>query len=127
MPTPQEYALALGGGLRQNSGQPGVAPFGLRHSGVSPKGMGFFGPIPTPSGQIATEVSMESDLNGRNVEFPLLVPTLAPEEISAVIGGGGLEQLPQSAVDKASSHAMARILRGQSPFAGPQDLRFPIP
>lgn len=124
MPTPQQYAQVLGSGIRPYSGTPGLSPGGLRHSGMAPKGMGFFGPIATPTGDVSTEISVEEEMNGQNVEFPLLVPTLSADELSGVVGGNSPSP---DVLDKARSHALARILRGLSPFAGPQDLRFPQP
>jgi hypothetical protein len=72
---------------------------------------------------MATEISMEDEINGRNVEFPLLVPTLGSDEMAGALAGN----FSPGSIEKARSHALARILRNQSPFAGPQDLRFPIP
>lgn len=122
MPSPYELARALGSGITTEPGAQSLAPYGIRHSGLAPKGMGYFGRV-LGQGGISTELSAEGDINGQNVEFPLLVPTLAPNDFKSVMAG----DVPDSAYSAARAHALARILKGQSPFAGPQDMRMPIP
>ena len=104
---------------RRISGRQGLAPYGLRHSGIAPKGLGFFGAIPNPRGGISTELSAESD----GLEYPLIVPTLSKEELNGVLSG----QPSTEALAKALSHAISRRKQGLSPFAGPTDLRWPRP
>lgn len=101
----------------------GVAPFGLRNSGQAAKGLGYFGRIPTQDGSVATELSSEFEYNGQPVEHPLLVPTLEADEISHLVSGG---EPTRGIYDKAQRHAIARILKGESPFAGPADLRMQV-
>ena len=57
------------------------------------------------------------------MEYPLMVPTLDQTQLSAVLSG----QITPDIEQQARAHALARMLRGESPFAGPQDLRFPLP
>lgn len=77
------------------------APYGYRPDG-SPKGRGFLGEIPADDGGMATEMSFDFDVDGKNILAPLLVP------------GYGVAKDPYR---WAEDHAMRRISNGQSPFA----------
>jgi hypothetical protein len=113
----------LGSGLRQMTGM-GLAPYGLRHSGEGAKGLGFFGALPHQGGGYSTEISSEFEHNGKSVEHPLLVPTLDVSEIKHLLSG----QEPTEAIyEKARAFALQRANMGLNPFAGPQDLRYPMP
>jgi hypothetical protein len=108
---------ALGSGLTM--GGQGLAPYGLRHSGQAPKGLGFMGAVPHPEGGHSTELSTEFDMNGKPVEAPLMVPTLTAAELKQLLTAG-----PNDGIyEKARLHALQRMQKGLSPFAGPQDLR----
>lgn len=113
---------ALESAILQSQG--GLAPMGIRHSGQGAKGLGYFGKIPTPDGSFATELSSEFEHDGKTIEHPLLVPTLDAAEINTLVSGG---EPTQQIYDKAQRHAIVRILRGESPFAGPSDFRIPVP
>lgn len=102
----------------------GIAPYGIRHDGMGVKGRGFFGALPYQGGGVATEISSAFDQGGQEIEHPLLVPTLTADEIRHLIHGG--EPTPEI-FEKAQSHALMRRSRGESPFAGPQELRWPTP
>ena len=112
-------------GLKQHSGNKGLAPYGLRHSGEGAKGKGYFGELPAKDGDVATEYSMEDDSG----EFPSLVPTLTKEQLDYALKTG----LPRGTDEtreiekKARAHADKRRKEGKSPFAGPTELRMPTP
>ena len=97
----------------------GVAPYGVRHSGLGAKGKGFFGLLATPSGAYASEYSIESD--GR--EMPTLVPTLTADEVQSVLNG----QLTPQIIEKARAFAQQRQSAGKNAFAQPNELRYPDP
>lgn len=98
----------------------GLAPYGLRHSGEGVKGKGYFGPMAGRKGTV-TELSAEDDTGG---EYPLVVPTLTTQELEMLLA----DQEPTEAIQsKARSWANTRRARGQSPFAGPTELRMPRP
>lgn len=84
--------------------------YGTREDGT-PKGIGYFGEIQRPGGDISTELSIGVD--GR--EMPSLVPTLSRQEIAHLAGGG---EMTDPIVDKAVAHARDRYAIGKSPFAG---------
>ena len=68
---------------------------------------------------MVTEYSMDTDINGKPVQIPTLVPTLTPDEVrqmtDVVIPNHA--QLPPSIRDKALAFAKQRIDAGLSPFA----------
>jgi hypothetical protein len=87
--------------------------YGFRVDG-SPKGDGFLGPLKTPDGSVATEVSIGVNIDGKETLIPTLVPTLTQDEIQTVLKGGNI---PQPILDKAVAHAKERMAAGKSPFA----------
>lgn len=98
----------------------GLAPYGIRHSGLGAKGKGFFGMLATPSGDFSTEISAETGIG----EFPLLVPTLTRQEIDHLLSG---KSPTDNIYMKAEDFARQRIQKGLSPFAMPNELRYPLP
>ena len=88
------------------------------------KGKGFFGEIPVNQGGAMTEFSSAYEQDGKMVSHPLLVPTLNKQEIDLL--RMGIEPTPEI-YKKAQDYAQQRIGAGQSPFATPQELRYPIP
>ena len=107
----------------------GIAPFGMRYSETlkdvpTQKRFGYFGAIPDEQGNPMTELSSAFELDGHMISHPLLVPTLSADEIALLQSGA---EPTQNIYDKAQAWAMNRIQKGQSPFATPQDVRFPLP
>jgi hypothetical protein len=88
------------------------------------KGKGYFGEIPVNQGGAMTEFSSAYEQNGKMVSHPLLVPTLNKQEIDLL--RMGIEPTPEI-YKKAQDYAQQRIGAGQSPFASPQELRYPMP
>ena len=118
---PVDYSLAAGLGGRRNATNIGPGISALADNGMKSKG--FFGPLLNARGQPMTEYSADDQINGRNVQFPMLVPTLSREEVSHLTEGNG----PTDAIyEKARAHAQERILRGQSPFAQANEV-VPLP
>jgi hypothetical protein len=109
--------ILMAGLLSQSQG--GLTPYGLRHSGDSAKGKGYFGPLPTTDGGVSTEISSEDDLG----EFPLMVPTLTKSEMSHLLSGA---KPTDSIYEKAISWANNRRKQGLSPFAAQGDIRVPV-
>lgn len=113
------------------SRQDGIAPYGMRNLETGQditqgtvKGKGYFGEIPVKKGGIMGEVSSAYEQDGNLVSHPLIVPTLTKEEIDLL--GMGLKPTPEI-YKKAQDYAQQRIAAGQSPFASPQELRYPVP
>jgi hypothetical protein len=113
------------------SRQEGLAPYGMRNletgqdiTQSTVKGKGYFGEIPMNQGGAMTELSSAYGQDSNLVSHPLLVPTLNKQEIDLL--GMGLEPTPEI-YKKAQDYAQQRIGAGQSPFASPQELRYPVP
>ncbi len=88
---------------------PPVDPSWYRSDGTR-KGKGFLGPIPTPDGKTATEISIDVD----GMHIPTLVPGLSLEEITHLIGGG---RPTDEIVRKAVDHAKMRMKSGLPVFS----------
>jgi hypothetical protein len=97
----------------------------LRPDGAK-KGKGWLGeqPLKMPDGStgVATEYSVQSGavkVDGKQIDFPSLVPTLTAEErkmmLEDVIPNN--KPPPESVMQKAIEHAKKRLAAGQSPFA----------
>jgi len=89
--------------------------FGRREDGTN-KGLGFFGLLPRPDGQVSSELSFDFDHNGKRILAPLIVPTLTHDELKHLLGG----KKPTSAIfNKAADFALKRLLAGKNTFAHP--------
>jgi hypothetical protein len=98
------------------------ANFGNRVDGTA-KGMGFFGALKRPDGDISTELSVGVNIEGKELEIPLLVPGLTKAEIQHLLEDG---EPTDEIVGKAVLFARQRMAKGLSPFAGDKE-RFPLP
>jgi hypothetical protein len=115
---------AKGGAVRKQAGG-GVAPYGMRHGTIAPKGKGYFGELKRPDGDSSTELSSEFEYNNQKVEYPLIVPTLSKAELNILLKG---ERPTDDILNKAESWAKSRIDKGMSPFASSTgNERFPVP
>lgn len=90
------------------------------------KGKGWLGEqkltMPDGSTGVASEYSVQSGAvkkDGKQIDFPSLVPTLTPEEremmLTDIIPNG--KPPPESVMQKAIEHARKRLEGGKSPFA----------
>lgn len=50
------------------------------------KGLGYFGKLKRPDGNVSTELSIGVNIDGKEIEIPSLVPTLTQEEIDYLLG-----------------------------------------
>jgi hypothetical protein len=100
--------------------------YGNRPDG-SAKGDGFFGKLKRPDGSVSTEISIGVGINGKEINIPLIVPTLTKKELNYLLstdveGKDFFNKMPPSIMDKAYEHADKRIKSGISPFAGPDEI-----
>jgi hypothetical protein len=109
----------------------GLAPYGMRNleqgqniSQGTVKGKGYFGEVPTNQGGAMTELSSAYEQDGKLISNPLIVPTLTKQELDLL--KSGREPTPQI-IKKAQDYAQKRMGSGQSTFATPQELRYPVP
>jgi hypothetical protein len=89
-----------------------------------PKGVGYYGELQRPDGNISGELGMGRQAGAHN-EIPTMVPGLSPQEMSVMLSTPEGQRYPDSVRnsirDKAESHAAFRELNGQSPWAGIND------
>jgi hypothetical protein len=95
-------------------------PQDLRADGTQ-KGNGWQGPIKRPDGKVMSEISVGVNLEGKDLEIPLIVPTLTKQELDWLAkhdpqSPDFMKTLPKSIGDKAVAHARERMKAGQSPF-----------
>jgi hypothetical protein len=97
--------------------QDNVPEYMRRLDGTVKSERGFLGPIRNKvSGKTMTEVSIGQPGSEEGF-YPLLVPTLTPEEVETIANMDlERERPPFSIIEKARAHAMERIDRGLSPF-----------
>jgi hypothetical protein len=100
-------------------GSPGTdeSTWGARTDG-SAKGRGWLGLLRRPDGKVSSELSVGVQLDGKETEIPLLVPTLTRAEVEAVLSS---DKPPPSALNKAVAFARERISAGKDPFASASD------
>lgn len=92
--------------------------YGTRFDGSSNKGAGYFGELPRKGGGYSTELSVGVNLDGKEVEIPLLNPSLNSKEINHLLSGG---KPTQEMIDKSVAYAKQRWDAGKSQWANPQD------
>lgn len=88
-----------------------------------PKGLGFLGPLKTKTGDVMSEYSRDGEINGKPVQYPLIVPTLSKQEVTTLLNLNEGDKVPASIEQKAAAHAKARIDQGLDPFALPGEER----
>jgi hypothetical protein len=107
-----------------------MADYGMRHGGASQKYTGWLGEkkrLDNPN-EISTEISIGVSMGGKEVEIPLMVPTLDNKELKYLLSVDPkrkdfFEKMPKSIINKAVTHADSRIKQGKSPFKEPEDDR----
>ena len=87
----------------------------------SDKGLGYFGKLKRPDGMESTEISTGIGVDGKEIEIPMLVPTLTQKEVDQLLRiplppPSGFK-FPKPIVDKAIAHYQKRVAEGKSPFA----------
>ena len=97
--------------------KPSEAPnYGKRPDG-SQKGSGWFGEIKRPDGTVMTEVTAGIEINGKEADVPLLVPTLSAGQVETLRNMPMDAKPPKDILDKAAAWASQRERAGKSPYA----------
>ncbi len=104
--------------------------YGMRPD-KTPKGAGYFGEIKRPDGKVMTEITVGVGIEGKEVNIPLIVPTLNKNELNYLMRNNPkskmfMEKMPPSIMDKAVDHAVMRMKEDKSPYAGPDEVS-PLP
>jgi len=94
--------------------------YGSRPDGTS-KNTGFLGELKLPDGRIATEYSTQSGavkVNGKQIDFPTLVPTLSKQDVALMQNDiiPNKKPIPEAIMQKAIEHAKMRLSQKLSPF-----------
>ena len=94
--------------------------YGNRPDGSS-KSTGFLGEIKLPDGGVATEYSTQSGaikVDGKQIDFPTLVPTLTKNEIALMQNEiiPNKKPIPETIMQKSIEHAKIRLAKKLSPF-----------
>ena len=102
---------------QQEKEKPTGKGYGKREDGTE-KGDGFFGPLKMKdgSGKVMSELSISTEINGKEVLMPSMVPTLTKKEVDYLLSGGNPLK-DKSIMDKAVEHMKKRRAEGKSPFA----------
>jgi len=93
-----------------------ASTWGTRDDG-SQKGAGYFGLLNRPDGDVSTELSVGIEMDGRETQIPLLVPTLTSDELTFVLNNNDIRKIPESIFRKAKAHAVQRMNAGLPVFA----------
>lgn len=86
----------------------------------STKGDGFLGVLKRPDGRVSSEISYgTTDVTGKEMDIPLLVPTLTPDEVQYLLKAdiSKPDQIPPGIVSKAVAFARQRVAAGKPVFA----------
>jgi hypothetical protein len=88
--------------------------YGNRVDGTA-KGKGYMGPLAMQDGtdKIATELTVGVEMDGKEVNIPLLVPSLTGKEVQYLLKGN---KPTHEIVSKAAIHARKRMSQGLSPY-----------
>jgi len=86
------------------------------------KGSGYFGELKRPDGNVSTEISVGVNLNNKETQIPLLVPTLNKVEVNWLLendpkSNSFFQDMPKTILRKAIDFANSRIKENKSPFA----------
>lgn len=100
-----------------------MSDYGKRANGTA-KGRGFFGELKTKDGQVMTELGSNSDVDGEDLHYPLINPSLTRAEIDHLTSGG--DPTPEMH-DKSIRHALDRKAAGKNPFASDDEDLIPLP
>jgi hypothetical protein len=116
-----DFLKAIEAGITKKPNQESYLPLNRRPDGTV-KGEGFLGVLKLPDGNIATEYTMQSNavkVNGKQIDFPTLVPTLTPSEVKTMVMDiiPNKKPIPDSIAQKAVDHAIMRLGGKQSVFA----------
>jgi len=117
----ERTSLSSGGITRRYAVAKGGLPKDMyRRDGSIKSAQGFLGPIKNlETGKTMTELSIDLEMDGKNVQIPTMVPTLTAEEIKILQSQnweGKAKELPRSIVRKAVDHARKRMGSGLNPF-----------
>lgn len=104
----------------QSSSTEDRSSWGPRGDGTQ-KGDGFFGQLKMTdgSGRVMTELGAGFNINGKEVETPLVNPLLSKQELDHLLSG---KEPTKAILDKGRKWASQRIKEGKPTFASPEEI-----
>lgn len=91
-----------------------------RADGSRKSAQGYLGPVKNKAdGRTMTELTIDTNVDGVEMQIPTMVPTLTKEEIDILASQnweGRAKEIPRSIKIKAKDHAQKRISEGKSVF-----------
>lgn len=94
--------------------------FGQRVDGTQ-KGLGWQGEIPTDDGKVMTEVAIGVNVDGQEMQIPLIVKSTTDAELALLKAN---KPPTRAMIKKAIDSAMKRKAEDKSPFAGNEESGF---
>lgn len=110
--------------VRSHATDEDLKTWGKRHNPATgqmdgdQKQAGWRGVLSDGKGGVMTEVSVGTEIDGKEVEIPLIVPDSTKEDLERIakIANGELTKIPDDLMDKAVSFARKRLSEGKSAF-----------
>mgnify|MGYP007071606446 CR=1 FL=1 len=95
--------------------------YGNRPNGTK-KGKGFLGEVKRPDGTVMTEVTTKMNVDGKDLEFPLITKNSTKEDLeylkkADLKSTDFIKNAPAGMVDRAITHAMNRKKAGLPVYA----------
>lgn len=119
----RDFQMDVKGVLEENlAGNELYVDYGTRKDGTK-KGSGWQGPIAITDDKgektgVMTEMSVGVNIDGKEMEIPLLIPSSTPEDIAKLMEADkNGTPVPQELVDKAVDFARQQMQKGQSVWA----------
>lgn len=104
-----------------------MSDYGNRPDG-SAKGKGYFGELVNKDGDVVTEMTIGVNIDGQEVDIPLVHPFLSGSEINQILELQDGERPPESLVRSAVDYAVYRKQSGLPVYATEDELgKIPLP
>lgn len=105
----------------QNTGPDQMDDSMYRPDGTVKSMKGYLGAMERSDGTVSTEISAGFEIDGKEMDIPLMVPGLTKDEINYLMmadmdSEDFLKNMPESIQDKAIKHAKKRIKEGKNVF-----------
>lgn len=104
-----------------------MSDYGNRPDGTA-KGKGYFGELINKDGDVVTEMTIGVNIDGQEVDIPLVHPFLTGSEINQILELEDGEQPPENLVRSAVDYAIYRKQSGLPVYATEDELgKIPLP
>lgn len=104
-----------------------MSDYGERPDG-SAKGKGYFGELVNKAGDVVTELTVGVNIDGQEVDIPLVHPFMSGEDINKILELGADEPIPKALVQGAVDFAIYRKQQGLPMYAtAEEEGKIPVP